>query len=105
MEQQDNVSGPSLRYDKAYLNSLQASLSTHFKLIKEASLDASVFNHKVYLDFSLYLKNSRVGTISKNRLPANFTTFLTFESVFPHSQVYDNTCLHFRSEEQVSDSK
>eukprot|EP01126_Amoeba_proteus_P035122 TRINITY_DN352_c0_g1_i12.p1 TRINITY_DN352_c0_g1~~TRINITY_DN352_c0_g1_i12.p1 ORF type:complete len:110 (+),score=1.48 TRINITY_DN352_c0_g1_i12:88-417(+) len=106
MEPLNNVSRIPLTYDRAYLDSLQANLSAHFKTIKEASLDASIFKHKICLDFSLYLKNSRVGTIPKNRLPANFTSLLCttypiFETAYLYSQVYNNSRLHFRSEEEV----
>eukprot|EP01126_Amoeba_proteus_P067575 TRINITY_DN9_c0_g3_i3.p1 TRINITY_DN9_c0_g3~~TRINITY_DN9_c0_g3_i3.p1 ORF type:complete len:112 (+),score=12.62 TRINITY_DN9_c0_g3_i3:89-424(+) len=60
MGPQDNVSRRSLLYDKTYSDSLQSSLFVHFKLIKETTLNTSVFNHKVCLDFSPYPKNSRV---------------------------------------------
>eukprot|EP01126_Amoeba_proteus_P047126 TRINITY_DN5363_c0_g3_i1.p2 TRINITY_DN5363_c0_g3~~TRINITY_DN5363_c0_g3_i1.p2 ORF type:complete len:110 (-),score=0.34 TRINITY_DN5363_c0_g3_i1:1275-1604(-) len=106
MESQNNVLRRSLTYDRTYGDSLQVSFSVHFKSIKEATLDTSVFNHKICLDFSLYLKNSRVGTMPKNCLLANFTPLLCvmfsiFETVYLYSQVYDNSRLHFRSEEEV----
>eukprot|EP01126_Amoeba_proteus_P067556 TRINITY_DN9_c0_g2_i12.p1 TRINITY_DN9_c0_g2~~TRINITY_DN9_c0_g2_i12.p1 ORF type:complete len:104 (-),score=8.78 TRINITY_DN9_c0_g2_i12:6-317(-) len=65
MGPQDNVSRRSLLYDKTYSDSLQSSLFVHFKLIKETTLNTSVFNHKVHFQRIDFQQTSHPSSVQR----------------------------------------